>query len=233
MRDEPEMKPLSLGVLAKVLGITRHAAEKLEKSGVFAKIKRGQYALADCVQAYIRFAVESEVRGSLAALKTEKEASVSDLCQILGVSERWVQQLESQGVIKKSARGRYPLAASVQAYTKFKVESEVARAAPVETSAGERVKAERARKLKLENDEKEARLVDTRDALAAIDAIVGSLKAGFAGVPARVTDDVALRRRIADANEAVLRDLAKRSREASAALRSGGDPYSTGEEDDG
>jgi len=167
------------------------------------------------------------------ALKgVHEEISVKFLAEVLGVTERWVQQLEKQGVLKKSGRGRYDLAASVQAYIKFKVESEVARAVPEESSPGERVKAERARKLKLENDEKEHRLVQTPDAVAALDAIVGPLRSDLAGVPARATDDVALRRRIEDAIDIVLRGLADRFKQAGAALRAGRDPLSSLDADD-
>lgn len=167
------------------------------------------------------------------ALKgVHEEISVKLLAGILGVSERWVQQLEKQGVLKKNGRSRYDLAASVQAYTKFKVESEVARAVPEESNPGERVKAERARKLKLDNDEKERRLVQMPSAVAALDAIVGPLKADLAGVSARVTDDVALRRRIEDATDAVLRGLADRFAKAGRDLRAGRDPLSAGDEDD-
>lgn len=167
------------------------------------------------------------------ALKgVHEEISVKLLAEILGIGERWVQQLEKQGVLIKSGHGRYDLAASVQAYIAFKVASEVARAAPMESNAGERVKSERARKLKLENDEKELRLVQTPDAVAALDAIVGPLKADLSGVPARVTDDVAERRRIEDAIDVVLSGLSDRFKQAGAALRTGRDPLSSGEEDD-
>lgn len=167
------------------------------------------------------------------ALKgVHEEISVKFLANVLGVTERWVQQLEKQGILKKTGRGRYDLAGSVQAYVAFKVESEVARAMPEESSPGERVKAERARKLKLENDEKELRLVQTPDAVAALDAVVGPLKADLAGVPARVTDNVAERRRIEDAIDTVLGGLSDRFKQAGAALRAGRDPLSSGEEDD-
>ena len=161
-----------------------------------------------------------------------EEISVKFLAETLGIGERWVQSLEKQGVLKKSGHGRYDLAASVQAYIKFKIESEVARAIPDESSPGERVKAERARKLKFENDEKEHRLAHMSDAIAAIDAIVGPLKADLSGVPARVSDDVATRRRIEDAIDTVLRGLADRFRKAGSALREGRDPLSADDEDD-
>ncbi|HRD76830.1 MAG TPA: hypothetical protein PK264_12995 [Hyphomicrobiaceae bacterium] len=161
-----------------------------------------------------------------------EEISVKRLAEVIGVGERWLQQLETQGVIAKTRHGRYLLAESVQAYIKFKVDSEVARVTPSETNAGERVKEERARKLKLENDEKELRLVQTPDAVAALDAIVGPLVADLAGVPAKVTSDVAERRRIEDAIDTVLRGLADRFAKAGSDLRAGRDPLAADDEDD-
>ncbi|WP_024275975.1 hypothetical protein [Hyphomicrobium sp. 802] len=233
MQPEQPKASVTLEALTDVLGITMHAAKKLVKQKLFQKVQRGRYDLAASVQTYIRTVVETEVRGALDAAKVDDEVSVTDLGKVLGVGERWVQQLDAQGILTKSARGRYPLAASVQAYTLFKVESEVARAIPEETSAGERVKAERARKLKLENDERELLLVAMPEALTALDVIVGPLKAGLAGVPARVTDDIAERRRIEDAIEVVLKDLAKRLEQAGDAMRQGRDPYSAVEAADG
>ena len=162
-----------------------------------------------------------------------EEISVTFLAETLGIGERWVQSLTKDGVLVKNGHGRYDLAASVQAYIKFKIESEVARATPAETSPGERVKTERARKLKLENDERELQLVAMPDAIAALDVIVGPLKADLAGGPARATDDVAMRRKIENAIEPVLSGLADRFVEAGEALRTGRDPYSSDEEDNG
>ncbi len=232
MQPEQPMTTVTLEALTGVLGISMHIAKKLVKQKVFQKLKRGQYELAVSVQAYIRTVVETEVRDSVEAIKVADEVSVAELGKVLGIGEHWLQQLEGRGVLRKSARGRYPLAASVQAYTQFKVESEVARSIPEETSPGERVKAERARKLKLENDERELLLVAMPDALATLDVIVGSLKSDLAGVPARVTDDVAWRRRIEDGIESVLRDFADRARKAGDALAQGRDPYSAVEATD-
>lgn len=160
------------------------------------------------------------------------EVGADDLAALLGITPRWLQKLEKKGIISKAKRGRYPLPQSVQAYIKFKIESALSRMQPEETNPGERVKAERARKLKLENDEKEHRLVTTSDAISALDHIVGQLKADLAGVPARVSDDVPTRRRVEDALDTVLGGLADRFRKTSRDLQTGGDPLSSDGEDD-
>lgn len=168
----------------------------------------------------------------MAKAAVNETVSVKVLANVLGITERWVQQLEKQGILEKVGRGRYNLAAAVQGYIAFKIESEVARAVPAETSPGELVKVERARKLRLENDERELRLVQTPDAVAALDAIVGPLMADLAGVPARATDDVALRRNVEDAIGSVLHGLADRFEKAGADLLAGRDPLSSADEDD-
>lgn len=45
------------------------------------------------------------------------------LASILGISDRRVQHLVSEGILRKEKRGTYQLAASVQAYIAYKVES--------------------------------------------------------------------------------------------------------------
>ena len=161
-----------------------------------------------------------------------KTVSGAQLGSVLGLSARRVQQLGKQGVFRKSGRGQYTLAECVQGYIDWKLKSEIERRDDV-TTADEQVKIERARKLRLENEQTERNLVPVSAAVAAIDVIVGPLKSDLSGVPARVTDDVAERRRIEDAINTVLTDIADRFGEACDALRSGRDPLSTDEEDDG
>ena len=105
-------------------------------------------------------------------------------------------------------------------------ETEVKGAQDAATSR-EAFEAERARKLKLENDNREALLMDTSDGLAAIDHIFGEVRTGLAGIAAKASDDVAMRRRIDDAIDTILADMAKRFDQAGAALRSGRDPLAS------
>lgn len=160
------------------------------------------------------------------------EISTENLGRVLGLTPQRIGQLTQTGVLSKLGHGRYSLPAAVQAYVAYKVENESRRAAGDSSNPGDAVKMERARKLRLENDEREHALVDTSDAIAALDAIVGLLRADLAGVPARVTDDVPLRRQIEHAIDAVLGGLADRFRQVSADLRAGRDPDAADSEDE-
>jgi len=156
------------------------------------------------------------------------EVGTADLAAILGRTDRWIRDLENQGVLQKTARGRYKLAASVQAYVEWRLKAEVDRRYD-ESDARQQIEIERARKLRLQNDEAENKLVPTDLGIAAVDFIVGILRTDLAGVPALITEDVALRRRAEDAIDQVLNSVADRFEKASAALEQGRDPLEADE----
>lgn len=152
-----------------------------------------------------------------------EKISAKMLGSLLGITERWVRELETQGFIVKVGYGKYDLAESIQGYVRYVRESEVAKHEEVPNSR-DLFEAERARKLKLENDLKDNLLVETPDAMAAIDMIFGEVRTALAGIPARLTEDVAERRRIEDGIDQVLSDLADRLDKAGSALAEGRDP---------
>lgn len=161
-----------------------------------------------------------------------KTLTATELGSVIGVSARRVQQLAKQGIFSKDGRSKYPLAASVKAYIDWKLKSEIERRDDA-TTADESVKIERARKLRLENEQTERSLVSMASAVGAVDAIVGPIRSELAGVPARVTNDVGKRRAIEDAINRVLQAIDRRLRKAGEALEAGRDPLQAGEEDDG
>lgn len=155
--------------------------------------------------------------------------SAAELAAILAdppFSDRWLRELADQGYLVKAGRGTYELAASVKGYVRYVLETEV-RQASEPTGSREQFEAERARKLKLENDTREALLIETQDVLAAIDHIFGEMRTALSGIAAKATDDVSLRRRIDDAIDGILTDISRRSDEAGAALQAGRDPCET------
>ena len=155
--------------------------------------------------------------------------SAARLSAIFGVTDRWLRDLADRGVIAKVGHGKYRLADSVQGYIRFIRESEAKAAADTPTKSD--YDFERARKVKLENDEKERKLTDTDLAIAAVDLIVGMLRTDLAGVPSRISEDVAMRRRAEDAIDTVLSGLTRRLAKARDALRQGRDPGEADETD--
>ena len=108
----------------------------------------------------------------------------------------------------------------VQGYIKFLKEDQ-RRSSQVR--ANSEVQREQARKLWLENEEKEAHLVRIESAMAAIDDIFGAVRGAIAGLPSRVTADPVLRRNFEDEFDAVLQGLAERLQQNASALRAGRD----------
>lgn len=169
-----------------------------------------------------------------ATFDPQQLVSSGQLGAVIGVTERRVQQLEAESIFTNQGRGRskrFQLAAAVQA---FLAKSEMdARSAYMDASTSrEQFEAERARKLKLENDTRESLLVETPDAIAAIDRIFGEVRTALAGIAPRFTEDVAERRRLDDVIDAVLTDLATRLDKAGAALQEGRDPLEADAADD-
>lgn len=169
----------------------------------------------------------------VAELADPNIVTAARLAGVLGGStpftDRWLRELADRGYLVKAGRACYDLAGSVQGYIRFVRETEVKPASSTEARTD--FDFERARKLKLENDEREAKLIDIDLAIGAVDLIVGMMRTDLAGVPARITEDVELRRRAEDAIDTVLKGLAGRFAKAGADLRAGRDPSDADETD--
>lgn len=184
-----------------------------------------------------RAATGSRSRKTKSPAKTakpeEKSVSGTELAGLLAdppFSDRWLRELSDRGYVVKSGRGRYDLAASVQGYIRFVRETEV-EAVKEAANSKEQFEAERARKLKLENDKREALLVETTDAFAAIDLIVGNLSAELENLPSQLSEDIAERRRIEKVIDAVRAGLARRLEQAVSAIQEGRDPLEAADEE--
>jgi len=165
-------------------------------------------------------------------IRAQELWSSRDLGAVFGLTERRVQQMDDSGVFKNIGEGRskrYVLADAVRAWGDWKEKSAEKKAYDSATSR-EEFEHERARKLKLENDHKEAILMETADGIAAVDHIAGMIGTALGSIPARVTEDVALRRRIESEIDAVRNELANTLQQASDALREGRDPLAAGGE---
>lgn len=160
------------------------------------------------------------------------EVSTGDLAEILAVSERRVQQLAKQGILRRQAHGEWVLAESVQAYIAFRVRGETRRIESVAGSPDAKLKAVKARREELRLAREERELVPLADAIFAMDRVAGTIALEVNNLQARITRDLDERDRIRNETDAVLRKVAESVAECGAALRAdSGDPSSEDEDD--
>jgi hypothetical protein len=136
--------------------------------------------------------------------------------RLLGISAARLYQLNKGGWIQRP----FTLDGVVQGYIAF-LKADQRRSSQVR--ANSEVQRERARKLWLENEEKEAHLISIESVIAAVDDIFGSVRGAVAGLPSRITTDPVLRRHFEVEFDAVLQGLAERLQQNARALRAGVD----------
>lgn len=111
--------------------------------------------------------------------------------QMIMVTTQWLRQLAVQGYIPVAEKGRYPLVDVVQGYIKFLKDDDRRSSKSATTS---RMQDAKTAEIEMRLAEKRRELIPVDDAQAAIDVIVGKVRAEFSGLPARATRDMTLRR---------------------------------------
>lgn len=158
---------------------------------------------------------------------TKRPYSSMELANLLGISERRVQQGEKSGIFCNIGKGRskrFDVGRSMRSWIKY--QEQLIREKRERKSNGflARYYAERARKLKLANDKREESLVETEAAVATVIAIVDIYVSELERLPARMSDDPELlpltKREVAK----VIEGLRERCVTAVANLRGGRDP---------
>jgi hypothetical protein len=140
-----------------------------------------------------------------------------------------VNQLVREGWIEKGGRNGYTIVGAVQGYIRF-LKDEQRRAS--KSAALSRVQDARAREIELRTAREEHLLIETAEAIGVVDEIVGGLRSEVAGVPARLTRDVDLRRKIEAELDDVFRRAADRFEQKARDLRSSGEAVAPVAEDD-
>lgn len=146
---------------------------------------------------------------------------------LLEIGAERVRQLIKDGYIERAARGQVKLRSAVQGYLRFRNEAD--RRASKSASAS-RVQDARAHEIEIRTAEREGRLIDLNEHLDLFAECFGALKAGLAGVPARLTRDMGFRRKIEQEIDDVLRQCADRFEQAA---RDPGDAGAAAEADAG
>lgn len=155
--------------------------------------------------------------------------SVEKAAKLLMVTPRRVQQLARDGWIPRAAGGGYPTVGVVQGYIRF-LQDEQRRAS--RSAAENRVRDARAQEIELRVALRKRTLIDTEEAIGTLDEIVGMVRAETTGLPARITRDLPLRRKIEQELDAIFHRVSDRLAEKADALRKSGDAVAAGGEND-
>jgi len=156
--------------------------------------------------------------------------SAKEAADLLGLeSERRIQQLAADGWIHKNGHGQYFLRSVVQGYVAFlKKENE----RNSQSSAQARVSDARAKDYEIRNAKADHTLIELSEADAVLDEISSMIRLGMEGVPAAVTRDLTLRRKIEAAIDDVFAKTAARIAETLEALGASGEALDADSEDD-
>jgi phage terminase Nu1 subunit (DNA packaging protein) len=158
--------------------------------------------------------IDSHPRGPL--INSEQAARL-----IMKGTER-IRQLAKAGWIAQEGHSndrRYRLLDVVQGYIRFR-DDEDRRAN--RSAATSRIQDARSREVELKNAQREGRLIELDEAIEAVEEIMGLMRQQLAGLPARVTRDLQLRRTIETAvndNLDRLADIADEKAKAMATRR--------------
>lgn len=157
------------------------------------------------------------------------EISLAEAAELLGLTKQWINRLGRDGFVPKTARGRYRLVDVVQGYVRF-LKDEERRTS--KSASASRVQDARAREIELRTAREEHTLIETDEAIAVCDEIVGAYKSELAGLAARVTRDIDLRNKIETEVDDVCRRVAARFEQRASDLRSSGEVIAPDAEDD-
>lgn len=160
----------------------------------------------------------------------QKSVTSQALGKLLDLTPQRINQLAAEGWIRKSGRNAITLKDGIKGYLAFLEDRQQKATA---STTDDELRAERARKLRLENDHREGQLIEMEEAMLSIDIGFGAVRVGLAAVPARVTRDLALRQKIDDEINRVLAAAAAELEKRAAVLQAGEDPEAGAEDDDG
>lgn len=156
--------------------------------------------------------------------------TVQQAAALLMCSDRHVQMLVKSGHINKPERGRYNLVSCVHGRIAALQEE---RKNETKTAAENRVKDARAREIEMRNARADKALIDTADAISLVDEILGIIRSGFSGLPARMTRDLTERAKMEGEIDAILNRASARLVKKGGDLRAGRETSEDDEAADG
>lgn len=129
----------------------------------------------------------------MAKARIPEACQSQDMAKILGITPRRLNQLALEGVLVPQSRGVFPIAENVKRFMEYRVSLAADSAAP---STQDRLNEQRLKSLQIKQAKEDGRLITVQEALNAFDEATGRFLQCLSGLPARITRDVAERRRI-------------------------------------
>lgn len=117
------------------------------------------------------------------------------IASLFALSPGRITQLVQAGYIPKLGTNQYPLVGAVQGLLRYLRSERPGRA---KGAAASRLQEAKARQVELANAEREGQLIELDESHAVMDHVLGLLKTGFSGLPARLSRDLTERRRTED-----------------------------------
>jgi phage terminase Nu1 subunit (DNA packaging protein) len=150
-----------------------------------------------------------------------KEISTQEAAALLEITPHRLRQLIAEGHIAQAKRAKVGLVGAVQGYIRF-LKDDTRRSS--KSASASRVQDARAREIDLKIAEREGRLIDAVEHRDLFAESFGIIKSGLDSIPARVTRDMALRRKIETEIDDVLRRAADRFEQAARDPALAGEP---------
>lgn len=160
----------------------------------------------------VRPVVKKRVSKPAKAVPASPIMTTAQVAELFEITAERVRQLVKSGHIEKRGKDQVPLVSAVRGYIRF-LKDENRRSS--KSASASRVQDSRAREIDLKVAEREGRLIDVVEHRDIFAEVFGTLKAGLAGVPARVTRDMEHRRRLETEIDDILRQAADRFEQAS------------------
>lgn len=145
--------------------------------------------------------------------------STAVLSGLLDVSPRWVQKLADDGVFRSESKGKWNATECVPAFLRHRVAQEVAKVASKAGGAAEQFVQAKSKAVEMRTAREDGSLIELAEAVEIVDEVIGTTKAGFGGLPARLTRDAAERAAMETAIADIWDDVTVRFRRRLAQVR--------------
>lgn len=207
MAGQQEAGTLNDDQAAQLTGFSIPDLRRLAREGHVTRSRKGTYHLVRLVREIVDYL-------RLGIVTTNEAAA------LLGLGPERVRQLAKHGHIRKIGPDRYQRDEVVRGYLEF-LRDEERRSS--KTAAESRVRDARAAEIELRVAERRGALIAVDDAVAVLDVVVSAANSELLGLPARITRERQLRRKVEQECDGARQRLSDKLAAAGAALAPGGD----------